>query len=365
MSSPTADVSVRVAWADDAPAIAAGAAARLAQPVRRPGAGRGDPVRPGGRGGAPTAAWTAVAAASPATPATGCWWRWSATGSCGFAITGPAADPDCDPVADAELRELTVDPDERGHGHGSRLLQAAADTMSADRFTRAVTWAPATDDALRAFLTDAGWAADGAHRELAARRDRRRTAEAGPPAHVPDVSRGRDRGPSRDRPRQPRCRHRDRGVRRLLRRGLGVVGLSVAQTCVLSLLMFTGASQFALVGVVASGGSAFSAGATAVLLGTRNTLYGLRIAPLLGFRGPQRVGAAHLAHRRVDRHVGDPDDTGRSADRVPGHRRHDLRALEPLHPRRRGRRDQPSATRGPTASTPRSAARSWPCSGRS
>ena len=84
----------------------------------------------------------------------------------GFAITGPASDPDCDPVADGELQELTLDPGERGRGHGSRLLQAAADTMVADRFTRAVTWAMATDDALRKFLTDAGWAADGAHREL-------------------------------------------------------------------------------------------------------------------------------------------------------------------------------------------------------
>ena len=71
-------------------------------------------------------------------------------------------------------------------------------------------------------------------------------------------------------------------------------GLSVAQTCVLSLLMFTGASQFALVGVVASGGSAFSAGLTALLLGTRNTLYGLRLAPLLAWSRRQRVGAAHL-----------------------------------------------------------------------
>jgi len=71
-------------------------------------------------------------------------------------------------------------------------------------------------------------------------------------------------------------------------------GLSVAQTCALSLLMFTGASQFALVGVLAAGGSAFSAGATALLLGTRNTLYGFRIATLLGFRGRQRLGAAHL-----------------------------------------------------------------------
>lgn len=71
-------------------------------------------------------------------------------------------------------------------------------------------------------------------------------------------------------------------------------GLSVWQTCVLSLLMFTGASQFAFVGVVASGGGAVSAAATALLLGTRNTLYGLRMAPLLGYRGLARVGAAHV-----------------------------------------------------------------------
>jgi GNAT superfamily N-acetyltransferase len=84
----------------------------------------------------------------------------------GFAITAPAADPDCDPVRDAELMELTVDPGERGKGHGSRLLQAAVDTMRADRFTRSVLWAIASDDALRRFLTDAGWAPDTAHREL-------------------------------------------------------------------------------------------------------------------------------------------------------------------------------------------------------
>jgi predicted branched-subunit amino acid permease len=71
-------------------------------------------------------------------------------------------------------------------------------------------------------------------------------------------------------------------------------GLDVAQTCVLSLLMFTGASQFALVGVVASGGNPFSGALTALLLGTRNTLYGLRLAPLLGWTGVRRAGAAHL-----------------------------------------------------------------------
>ena len=84
----------------------------------------------------------------------------------GFAITGPAGDPDCDPVADGELSEITLDPEERGKGHGSRLLQAAVDTLVADRFTRAVTWLLASDDDQRRFLTEAGWAADGAHREL-------------------------------------------------------------------------------------------------------------------------------------------------------------------------------------------------------
>ncbi|WP_295660724.1 AzlC family ABC transporter permease [uncultured Nocardioides sp.] len=71
-------------------------------------------------------------------------------------------------------------------------------------------------------------------------------------------------------------------------------GLSVLQTCALSLLMFTGASQFALVGVVAAGGAPLSGTVTALLLGTRNTLYGLRMAPLLQLNGVRRVAAAHL-----------------------------------------------------------------------
>jgi len=71
-------------------------------------------------------------------------------------------------------------------------------------------------------------------------------------------------------------------------------GLSVAQTCVLSLVMFTGASQFAMVGVLASGGSPAAASLTALLLGSRNTLYGVRVAPLLGLTGVRRAGAAQL-----------------------------------------------------------------------
>lgn len=71
-------------------------------------------------------------------------------------------------------------------------------------------------------------------------------------------------------------------------------GLDVWQTCALSLLVFTGASQFALVGVLAVGGAPLSGAATALLLGSRNTLYGLRLAPLLGWTGWRRIAAAHL-----------------------------------------------------------------------
>ena len=164
MSSPTADVSVRVAWADDAEAI-------TAVQLRTWPSVYGELV-PAEQIPSGPEAETEVATA----------WRKSLTAPgdarnrvlvalernrvLGFAVTGPATDPDCDPVADAELREFTVDPEARGQGHGSRLLQAAVDTMSADRFSRAVTWVVASDDTLRAFLTGAGWAPDTAHREL-------------------------------------------------------------------------------------------------------------------------------------------------------------------------------------------------------
>src|SRR5258708_35889879 len=71
-------------------------------------------------------------------------------------------------------------------------------------------------------------------------------------------------------------------------------GLSVVQTSALSLLMLTGASQFALVGVLSGGGGAIAAAATSALLGTRNGLYGFRLASLLQARGPRRLLAAHL-----------------------------------------------------------------------
>lgn len=71
-------------------------------------------------------------------------------------------------------------------------------------------------------------------------------------------------------------------------------GLSVVQTCALSVLVFTGGSQFALVGVIGGGGSAMSGAASAVLLGSRNALYGARLAPLLQVHGIRRVLGAQL-----------------------------------------------------------------------
>lgn len=160
MTSPTADVSVRVAWADDAPAVAALQVRAWQEQY--------DGLVP--------------AEALPDVDTATAVWRESLARPkdarnrvliglernrvVGFAVTMPASDPDCDPVADGELVELVVAPDDRGQGHGSRLMQAVVDTMQSDRFRRAVAWVVVTDDGRRGFLSGAGWAADGAHREL-------------------------------------------------------------------------------------------------------------------------------------------------------------------------------------------------------
>ena len=71
-------------------------------------------------------------------------------------------------------------------------------------------------------------------------------------------------------------------------------GLSVAKTCVLSLVMFTGGSQLAYVGVLSAGGSTGAAAASALLLGSRNTLYGIALGPRLSVPARWRPAAAHL-----------------------------------------------------------------------
>ncbi len=71
-------------------------------------------------------------------------------------------------------------------------------------------------------------------------------------------------------------------------------GLDVWQTCIMSLLMFTGGSQFALIGVLASGGVAAgpTAIASAAILGIRNGIYGIRMAPIVGGPWWKRIAAA-------------------------------------------------------------------------
>jgi ribosomal protein S18 acetylase RimI-like enzyme len=158
----SADVSCRVAWADDAPAIA-GVQVRAWRasyadllPADLLAAMTVEDVAADWRDSLvrPPDARNRVLVALERNLVTG------------FAVTGPASDPDCDPIVVGELTDLTVDPHHRHAGHGSRLMQAGVDTLVADRFTRAVTWVAATDDETRGFLTSAGWAPDGAFRTL-------------------------------------------------------------------------------------------------------------------------------------------------------------------------------------------------------
>lgn len=71
-------------------------------------------------------------------------------------------------------------------------------------------------------------------------------------------------------------------------------GLSLLQTCLLSLVLFSGASQFALVSILGAGGGLAAALATALLLGVRNALYGVSVRSLLGARGALRPVAAEV-----------------------------------------------------------------------
>jgi ribosomal protein S18 acetylase RimI-like enzyme len=162
-----ADVSCRIAWADDADAIAAVQVrawrasydgllpAELLESLDR------DALAAGWRTSLvqPAEARQRVLVALERNTVTG------------FALTSPAVDPDADPSAEGEVADVTVDPERRGRGHASRLMQACVDTLVADGFTTAVIWVNVGDDDLRGFLVEAGWAPDGAHRELDLRGD--------------------------------------------------------------------------------------------------------------------------------------------------------------------------------------------------
>lgn len=85
-------------------------------------------------------------------------------GIVGFAVTAPSDDPDAGP-ATGQVQEFVVDVRNRDTGHGSRLMNAAVDTLRQDGFETATMWVPSQADDLRDFLASGGWATDGAHQE--------------------------------------------------------------------------------------------------------------------------------------------------------------------------------------------------------
>jgi len=98
---------------------------------------------------------------------------------------------------------------------------------------------------------------------------------------------------------------------------LGVAaGLTIVQTCALSVLVFTGGSQFAFVGVVAGGGNPLSGAASAILLGARNGLYGVRLVPLLDVHGGRRLVAAQLTIDESTAVALANEDSGRRAGQL-------------------------------------------------
>lgn len=156
-----ADVSVRTARAEDGPALGVvqSTAWRTAYEGVLPEAAL-EPfdaqVLAAGWGHAaehpPTALHTVLVACSESEPV-------------GFVAVVPTQDPDLgDDVA--ELSILVVSPAEQRKGHGSRLLAAAVDHAREQGAARLVVWVLEPDTPLREFLEAAGWAVDGAHRDL-------------------------------------------------------------------------------------------------------------------------------------------------------------------------------------------------------
>jgi GNAT superfamily N-acetyltransferase len=162
MTTPTADVSVRLAWPDDARAIAA-------VQIRSWRERYADVLPSEVLDELPEAQFREAWLSSISRPKEARQRVLVALERVtvrGFAAVAPATDADADPAADGEVVEFVVDPEQRRSGHGSRLLHAVVDTMRSDNFTRGIWWLNATDDDLRGFLGDQGWDADGAHREL-------------------------------------------------------------------------------------------------------------------------------------------------------------------------------------------------------
>jgi GNAT superfamily N-acetyltransferase len=160
---PAADVSVRTARRGDAPALGRLQALTWREtyadllPADRLAALTPDAV---------TASWSAAISAPPG-PRHRVLVGLEAGEVVGFAAVGPADPPTgTDDSSVGELALLLVAPAHRGRGHGSRLVNAAADTLRDNGFDAVIAWVPEIDDARIAFLAAAGFAIDGATRTL-------------------------------------------------------------------------------------------------------------------------------------------------------------------------------------------------------
>lgn len=112
----------------------------------------------------------------------------------GFAAIGPSQDPDASPVT-GELTAIGVHPQARRAGHGSRLLNAAVDTLRGAGAEVLHTWLLATDEPTRAFFTRAGLSPDGAFRDRVVSPDGRTAREVRLVATLDDADQSGDSAP--------------------------------------------------------------------------------------------------------------------------------------------------------------------------
>ena len=356
---------MRIAWADDADAIAA-------RPGRGPGAEQyadllpaealpDDPAdlaaRPGARSlTRPADARNRVLVALERNRVVG------------FAVTDPGRRPRLRPGRRRRAgRAGRSTPASSARGTAAGCCRRRPTPCVADRFTRAVTWTLATDDARRAFLTE---------RRLGAPTPRTASSTSTAPA-PPRSSRCACTPPWSDRS--------DRATPRRARDRRATASASAwrpaptacpsAPSRVASGLDVCRPARCRCWSSPAPRSSRWSACSppaarrwpeplTALLLGTRNTLYGLRLAPLLAYRGLAARRRRAPGDRRVDGDVGDRAPPGRRAARVRGDRRHRVFVLwnaATLARRARGHGDRRPAR--PTGSTRLSGQRSWRCCG--
>ena len=141
-------------------------------------------------------------------------------------------------------------------------------------------------------------------------------------------------------------------------------GLSEAQACAMSLLVFTGGSQFAAISVIGAGGAAATAIANALLLAVRNGAYGLSLASLLRGSFPPG-GRRQLMIDETTAMARAPGRARRRARRLLADRRRGVRVLERRDAGRGARRLRARRPRAATGSTRCSRPRSSRCSRRS